>query len=361
MVWVAVPFAAGVSAGAFLAIRCGLSSGLSGLLAPLCLLPVAILLLWLSQEKTGTPVDDRVAVSLSAAFCGMFCYLGWHCRGDAGLDGPVTRMAARCVAALRAHIDSIPYSGGQSAALVKALLSGDRSGLSRESVAAFRSSGASHLLALSGLHLGFIYLMIKRLSAALPWHGPRADAARAGAVTGLCGFYTLMTGAGPSIVRAFLFILINEISSICPGRKREPGRTLLSALTIQLAISPGVITTVGFQLSYLAMTGIIWIFPHMEAWYPESRSPIRRLWVMASLSISCQATTAPLAWLYFHSFPKYFLITNLIAMPLTSAVMAISIAVLIFSALGVCPHWLILLDDRTLGLLLHVLHIISSM
>ena len=369
MVWVAVPFAAGVSAGAVLVVHGALGPGVSGVLAVCCLVPAAGLVWSLRTEGL-----TALKVACTALLCGLFCYLSWHSRGAAAFDGPVQRLAQGCVEELRARIDRLPYGSGQSGALVKALLTGDRSGLERETVATFRRSGASHLLALSGLHLGFIYLIIRRLSALIPWRGPRSEAVRAGAVTALCGFYTLMTGAGPSIVRAFLFILINELAGISPGRRREPGRTLLSALTIQLAISPGVVSTVGFQLSYLAMAGIIWIFPRLDAFWPGNgsveadglkslrrRLSLKGLWTAASLSISCQITTAPLAWWRFHSFPRYFLITNLLAMPLTSAVMALSIAVLALSACGLCPLWLAGLNDSALQLLLRLLQIISSM
>ena len=88
---------------------------------------------------------------------------------------------------------------------------------------------------------------------------------------------------------------------------------------------------------------------------------MRKIWEGAALSISCQAFTAPLVWYRFHTFPKYFIITNLTALPLTSAVMVLSVTTIALSGLGICPELLILLDDKAVQLLIGCLWIISSL
>ena len=385
--WIAFPFAAGSALSCFLPPGAPL-----GAVCTLSLAAIAFLLLHLHSGFA-----EKAELAALFALSGIFCYCSWALRSITQAPpgtqaAPIEGAAARSVGRLRSLIDAVPWDDGRCAPLLCALLTGDRSGLDRATIAAFRESGASHLLALSGLHLGFIYLIIRRISLFLPWRGPKAAAIRAAVVVLLCGFYTLMVGAGPSIVRAFLFICVNEIAGISPSRRRDPGRTLLAALTIQLAISPGVIGSVGFQLSYMAMAGIIWIFPHLEAIWPDSRQdsepdrlpigpldamsrskssagkgwllpwkPLQKVWSTSALSLSCQITTAPLAWHYFHTFPRYFLLTNIISLPLTSAVMALSIAVLALSAPGLCPGWLVSLDSRALTLLIRILDIIALM
>ena len=175
-----------------------------------------------------------------------------------------------------------------------------------------------------------------------------------------------MTGAAPSIVRAFLFITIGETARLT-GRSRFTIGTLIFALTVQLALSPEVISSLGFQLSYLAIAGIAVIYPNLENLYPKAEGvrgrmdPMRKIWEGAALSISCQAFTAPLVWYRFHTFPKYFIITNLTALPLTSAVMVLSVTTIALSGLGICPELLILLDDKAVQLLIDCLWIISSL
>ena len=91
------------------------------------------------------------------------------------------------------------------------------------------------------------------------------------------------------------------------------------------------------------------------------RATTRKIWNAAALTLSCQAFTAPLAWLRFGTFPKYFLLTNLIALPLSGAGMVLSVATLTLSALGCCPALLIEINDALIQALLRTLDIISTM
>ena len=253
----------------------------------------------------------------------LFWVRGVLCRVTAGLApapaGPWAP-AERALDGLLRAIDAADFPHADTAALLKALLAGRRESLDSATVAAFRAAGASHILALSGLHLGILYGI---LQAALAWMGRSraAVAARSVLSVGAAAFFLLMTGAAPSLVRAFLFICLNELSRLLPGRRRHLTAIFFAALTIQLAVSPGVVTSLGFQLSYLALLGIVLVFPRLEAWYPAARraDPLRRLWSAMALTLSCQVFTAPLVWLRFRTFPRFFLLTNLGALPLTSA------------------------------------------
>lgn len=277
-----------------------------------------------------------------------------------------------CATSLKDIIDSVPYKDKQSGALVQALTTGDKGKLSKETILAFRKSGAAHILALSGLHLGIIYLILLWMTAFLG-HTKRAKWIRYFSIVGLSGFYCLVTGAAASIIRAFLFIFLNETSKITGHRKR-PIIVLFGALTIQLTLCPDVITSPGFQLSYMAMMGIYLLFPALDSWYPKPdlrltglkgliirNDPMRKIWSMASLSIACQIFTAPIAWYHFNTFPKYFLITNLIALPLTSIIMISSIAVMILTACGICPLLLVEINEKAIGLMTYCLGIIADM
>ena len=343
-------FTAGVAAGALL-LRLPVSHYLlsTGILLLLCGLLACIL-------RTYRPGFLFPAFLL----CGVFCILTDSLAGGGGPSLP-EQWAAGAAFRLRAFIDRIPFPSETTAPLLKAFLTGDRSGLSRETVQAFRGSGASHLLALSGLHMGILYLLLSRLLWPLG-NSLAARRFRYGLLLGGAGFFTLMTGASPSIVRAFLFIVLNETARLA-GRPRRPLRTLATALLIQLILIPSAITTVGFQLSYLAMAGIFLLYPHLENWYPEGLrfDPLRKIWQAAALSISCQVFTGPLAWFRFHSFPPYFLLTNLLAMPLTTLLMATAAATLLLQGAGLCPDILLRVTDILCTGLLQTLQIISTM
>ena len=310
---------------------------------------------------------------------------------------------AGLAADFRSMISSIPFPHEGTAPLVNALLTGDRSSLDSSVMNSFRDSGASHILALSGLHLGIIYGILLKVSSIFGKH-PTVKAVRSLIIISLCGIYTLATGASPSLVRAFLFILVNETARLT-HRSNNPLRVYCAALFIQTAINPQVISSTGFQLSYLAMAGIFLLYPALKKWYPQeeaagdmliekgagltesdglegvmidkdccrarrcrtswmkaivSAAP-RKIWDAAALTISCQVFTGPLAWWKFGTFPKYFLLTNLLSLPLTSAVMLLSVSTSVLFAIGICPDFLISLTDSSASLLLFIMKVISSM
>ena len=274
-------------------------------------------------------------------------------------SGFIGSAAANAVGTMQNVIDNIPYPSETSGPLVKALLTGDKSDLTKEITGIFRDSGASHILALSGLHLGVLYILLARLTAPLG-NSPWIRRLRYSLIIVAALFYSIMTGATPSIIRAFLFITINETAKLL-GRKREPVGALL-------ALKPDVITSVAFQLSYMAMAGIFLLFPTLDRIYPAPNgsklsrfNPLRKIWSAAMLSISCQVFTGPLAWYYFHTFPKYFILTNLIALPLTSAIITLSVATIALSFLGICPEPLVILNDHAMQALFFCLEIISGL
>jgi len=359
---ISVPFAAGVAAGTVL---CPLPSEGLPLITDLILLLICI-----------TTIAVRFAMLTKGwiAFAGIFIVAGIFCSLSYSLasgipeysNGFIGPAAEKAVGQLRATIDAIPYPSETTGPLVKALLTGDKSDLTKEITGIFRGSGASHILALSGLHLGVLYLILTRLTLPLG-NSPRARKLRYSLIIGAALFYSIMTGAAPSIIRAFLFITINETAKLL-GRKREPVRVLLAALTIQLALKPDVISSVGFQLSYMAMAGIFLLYPTLERIYPSSSgskwskfNPFRKIWNAAMLSISCQVFTGPIAWHYFHTFPKYFILTNLIALPLTSAIMTLSVATIALSFFEICPETLVILNDHAMEALVFCLKVISGM
>ena len=240
---------------------------------------------------------------------------------------------------MQVSIDRIPFKSETTSQILKALLTGEKSEIPSEVTNAFRASGASHILALSGLHLGIIYAIARFMTRFLG-NTRKAKAARSVILVFTCGFYTLATGAGASIVRAFIFILIGECARQS-GRPAGLRKVMMSSLLIHLAIMPSSIKEVGFQLSYAAIAGIAYIFPWLQGFWPGDKHEdaaltkcARRIWDSAAMSISCQITTSPLAYMYFGTFPTQFILTNMIALPLTGIIIPMALATLITCSLG---------------------------
>ena len=261
--------------------------------------------------------------------------------------------------AMQHWIDSIDFRSRDTNALIKALLTGCRDDMSPEITDVFRSSGAAHILALSGLHLGIIYMIISRL-AGLAGDHPKVILARSVICISICTAYSFATGAGASIIRALIFIIIGETSRLL-HRKPDLKNTLASSLIIHLTLNPADISSIGFQLSYAAIAGIAWIFPWLRSIWPDEEDGImKRIWESAVLSISCQLTTGPLAWLYFGTFPQYFILTNLIALPLTSLIIPAALLTLLLDTIGICPDLLIRGTEALTDALCGALGIIAS-
>lgn len=364
-----LPLVAGTAAGAFAPLPPEAVRALS--CAAVLLAAAGAALLLPGRRK---PLANNLLLPVLLFLCGLLGAWTEALCGSAAAPGFLQEAAAGAAARFRAGIDAVPFPHRSTAPLLRALLSGDRSGLPRDTVAVFRASGASHLLALSGLHAGILYLFLSRLLSVLG-NSPSIKRFRGITIILAAAFYTLMTGASPSMVRAFLFITLRESARLA-GREPAPLSILALALSIQLTLRPSVLRTVGFQLSYGAMLGIFLLYPVLEKAYPAAEphgpvgrwtvrhEPLRLVWNSAALSLACQLFTAPLAWLYFKTFPRYFLLTNLLAIPLTTCLVPVAVLTLaVHTAMPSTAAEGILagLTDRLAGLLQETLGIISSM
>ena len=273
---------------------------------------------------------------------------------------PLSKHVLNLGKAMQECIDKIEFNSSDTNALLKALLTGNRNDIPKDITHAFRTSGASHILALSGLHLGIIYLIISKLFLFIG-NSPNARIIRSILCIAICSTYTMVTGAGASIARALIFVIITETAKLI-HRKPDLKCTLSSSLIIHLILWPGDIRNIGFQLSYAAIAGIAWIYPYLSEVWPEAgRGIMKRIWNGATLSISCQLTTAPLAWFYFGTFPQYFLLTNLIALPLTSIIIPLALLTITLNIIGICPNLLIQGTEIMVNALCSALTIIANM
>ena len=316
--------------------------------------------------RLGSPALVMTIISLTGLSAGAFAGITSSIM-EAGGTAPALFTWMEEAGSRTGHaIDCIGFSDTGINALLKALITGEKDNIPPYITDSFRASGASHILALSGFHLGIIYGMI---SLSLSWMGGhrRSVIIRSVLISAICGAYTAATGTGASTVRAFLFILLGEAARLF-HRKASTASILLSAMLIQLLVSPASIHSVSFQLSYAAMAGIAFIFPWMKSLWPEEDKDevrqwrlLRRIWISASLSVSCQLTTGPLAWYYFDSFPRHFLLTNLIAIPLTGVIIPAAIMTLILDTFGICPHFILSITESLAEALISSLEIIASM
>jgi len=218
---------------------------------------------------------------------------------------------------------------GDEMAVVSALVLGYKNDLDDELRRAYASAGAMHVLAVSGLHVGIIYLVLAQLLSFLDRfrHGPII---RAVLVLLALWLYALITGLSPSVIRAatmFSFVIISKASK----RNSNIYNTLAASAILLLLINPFLIMEVGFQLSYLAVLGIVFIQPPLYELIKVDNWLLDKVWGITAVSIAAQIATFPLGLLYFHQFPNYFLISNLVVIPAATVVIYTGILVLISS------------------------------
>ena len=237
-------------------------------------------------------------------------------------------------------------------AIVSALLVGYKHYLSADQVNAFASTGAMHVLAVSGLHVGIVYLILSRLFK--PFHRFRNGKIVTGlTILVMLWIYAGITGFSPSVTRAttmFSFVIGAQLMR----RNTDIFNTLATSAMLLLVINPFLIVEVGFQLSYLAVIGIVVLQPRIyDLWQPNNWL-LDKIWAITAVSIAAQTATFPLGLLYFHQFPTYFLVSNLIVIPAATIILPIGI-------LLVSVHWIPLISNVigfTLERIVHWLNLI---
>lgn len=259
------------------------------------------------------------------------CFFGRNSSLEVLKNGtpPLRTLPARLRWKFSAAIDSAMPSEDMARirAVVKALAYGYQDEIPPGIEESFRQSGAIHLLALSGMHLGLLYGLLLKLLA-LVGNSPTTKRIRSTVIIAALWAFTIFTGCGVSILRAAVMFSIYE-AGVLAGRRRNGLNALsLSAIIITVA-DPSAPSGISFQLSYAAMTAIFLIFPHLRAIVKTRNRISGRIADACAMTIACQATTAPIILLHFGTFAFYSLLANLLCSPIVSIAMLLIPAVLI--------------------------------
>ena len=231
-------------------------------------------------------------------------------------------------------------------AILTAFVTGSKESIGKSTKETFRSSGAAHLLALSGLHVGILFMILNRITALFSLT-LAARRMRVLVVVGCTAAFLTITGFIPSLARAIIMAAICSIAKVW-GYRIARAETLVITAFLLICYNPQVVASIGFQLSFAAMAGIMLIMPTlseslkrvMERWRGRGMASriiswcAERIAAPLLLTISCQITTLPLCLYYFQSFSNYYLITNLIAIPVVAITLYMLTAALAIDALA---------------------------
>ncbi|WP_285057823.1 ComEC/Rec2 family competence protein [Pedobacter ginsengisoli] len=226
-------------------------------------------------------------------------------------------------------------------AFASTLILGYKSDLSQETMNIYAKTGTIHVLSVSGMHVGIVYVVLNWLLQFLDrkrW----SMLVKTIFILSFLWFYALLTGLSPSVLRSAVMISVFIIAKSFVKKTNSYNIIAFTAF-ILLAWNPFLIWDIGFQLSFLAVLGLIWLQPKIEGWLHIKNKWLYKLWSALAISLAAQLITYPLSVYYFHQFPVYFLISNLFILLPAALLMYLGIFLLIFriEALGPAFEWLI--------------------
>lgn len=212
---------------------------------------------------------------------------------------------------------------GEAYAVVAAMSLGDKSALTHEVKNAYAVSGASHVLALSGLHMGIIYML-------LSFFLPRRRWPAVSQLLLLLAMWTFvfLVGLPVSAIRAAVMLSVYALLSL-GHRDRMSVNTLAFAAIMILMWRPDTLFDISFQLSFMAVWSILVFVPLLErlvpAEYLMSHRCVKWLWGLVTVSCAAQLGVAPLVAYYFGCFPTYFLLTNFVVIPTAFVILLLAL------------------------------------
>lgn len=232
-------------------------------------------------------------------------------------------------AAQLAHFVKAPRESG----IAQALVLGVKDSLDNSVKNAYAASGAMHILAVSGLHVGIIYGLLLLLFGKL-------QQTRSGNWMLACicllilWCYAMVTGFSPSVLRAvtmFSFVTLAKATR----RSTNIYNTLAASALCLLLFDPYLVMAVGFQLSFLAVFGIVYLQPKLYKIFIPNTIFMDKVWSITTVALAAQLATFPLGMFYFNQFPTFFFISNLVVIPGALIILILGLAVI---ALGFLEH-----------------------
>lgn len=262
-------------------------------------------------------------------------------------NGPKEWTIKRKALAIRERIVELYRSWGvgeKQLPVLSALTVGYKADLSEEVREAYSVAGISHVLALSGMHIGFLWLLLSVLLKPLE-KGKVLRIVRWLLSVGLLWAFAFIAGLEASVVRAVIMCMLMELGKLS-GSKPLSLNTLAVAAFFMLLYNPSCLYDVGFQLSFLAVLAILIFYDPLNSLCPFRIRALRGVWSVMSVSMAAQIGTAPLVMYYFSNFSVYFLLANLGVAWLVPCIIYTAFASMLLGVLPEVRQWIVWMLDK---------------
>ncbi len=244
-------------------------------------------------------------------------------------------------------------------AVLAALTLGYTDSLEPDIYKLYSHTGAVHILSVSGLHVGIVYFAILFLLGFL--NKTRKQKILQAVISILFIWaYAIITGLSPAVLRAAMMMSFVAVGT-CLNRKSQIYNTVLASAFFLLIFNPNLLFNIGFQLSYSAVLSIVAFQKNISKLYTPKYKFVKWFWSLTAVSLAAQLGTAPISIYYFNQFPNYFLLTNYVAIPLSTWIIYgaillffVSFIPLIAGWVGFLLKWLIWLMNYLLGLIVEL-------
>lgn len=239
-----------------------------------------------------------------------------------------------------------------------ALILGQQQEISSDIIKDYQYSGATHVLSVSGLHVGFIMLFIMFILKPIPNTRKGSAIKLASILISLAGF-AVISGLSPSVLRSVVMFSFVAIGNHL-RRSGNIYHTLLVSILLILLFEPYFLFDVGFQLSYLALFFIVWLQPILKKMASPKNKIVIYIWDALTVSFAAQIGTLPLCLYYFHQFPGLFFVTNIIILPVLSFIMIAGIIVMLIAIFRSPPFIITEIFEKSIFILNKMIHYVAS-
>ena len=247
---------------------------------------------------------------------------------------------------------------GQDFGVLSALTLGYRDEVDTETRQMFANTGAMHILAVSGLHVGIIFMILNNL---LRFMDKKRNLMYLKSVIVIFSLWLFASIAGlsPSVTRSALMFSMFVVGRMLM-RTTSIYNIIFASAFILLLINPLDILSVGFQLSYAAVLSIVFLQPYIYKFFVFKRTIPDKTWALVSVSIAAQLGTMPIGLYYFHQFPNYFFLTNILVIPLASIILYLAVILLTISIIPIMSGFVAFLLKLAMKVLIGGVHLIDS-